>query len=80
MVVLLRGRRQRSATQNTVEMRTAPKFKAKTKPKPRHTLCYCGRRVGGTMTVAVTRTATCQVTFHNYLLQSDGEAFRVGSR
>lgn len=36
------------------------------------TLCYYGRHVGGINDCSCdTHMATCQVTFHNYLLQND---------
>lgn len=39
------------------------------------TLCYCGRHVGGINDCSRdTHMATCQVTFHNYLLQNDRKA------
>lgn len=50
----------------------APKNQSENQTKNPDTLCYYGRRVGGVNDCSCdAHMATCQVTFHNYLLQND---------
>lgn len=56
------------------------KNQSENQTKNPNTLCNYRRHVGGINDCSCdTHMATCHITFHNYLLQNDWEAFGAGS-